>query len=479
MTLSQFSNHLQQRNLDIYFTTEEQRLFFENYDHSHTSVASLPEIISHSSSPTKSVSLPKKVPLVEQLPLNDLIRAKISEQPIQSKSVHHPHDLKVELLRSFRQYDITNTGYVTPEALVPILDSSSLKLKLSANDIRTALERTQTGANPSQINYCDFVNSLDLHYSDCIGTPFFDLRSNQITRLKFRAQELENLKHDHELLTKREELSKAFEESPISSPFNSLSPCNSNSAPSPSPRIEINPSPISAFSPQKPAHIRPLSSSVIKSPVRRILLSARNQPDDASVTDLSPRVPIQPNSARSDTSFDPSLSARSSASDMATYRSVQSESYSPLSFSSREFLRPGVISDAERESMEREEKRKQRYLRTQFHLQNMEKARELDEIKREMAERSKASSIVTDTLRYENFAFTKDLIDYHKCVVCFPPSMPLPSLPVGNREIPCKENQILRCIKRYGLEVSDLLVLKIVISLPHCPPLMLLLRRSQ
>jgi hypothetical protein len=40
-----------------------------------------------------------------------------------------------------------------------------------------------------------------------------------------------------------------------------------------------------------------------------------------------------------------------------------------------------------------------------------------------MADRSKASAMVHAALRYENFAFTKDLIEYHKSLpsssLCF------------------------------------------------------------
>jgi hypothetical protein len=84
---------------------------------------------------------------------------------------------------------------------------SSLHLKVTAEDIRSALEKTQSRLshargmptdrpahrlpNPSsQINYSDFINTLDLHETNSIGTPFFDSRSNQIKRLKVRAREL-------------------------------------------------------------------------------------------------------------------------------------------------------------------------------------------------------------------------------------------------------------------------------------------------
>jgi hypothetical protein len=349
------------------------------------------------------ISSPLSLPLENQFALNDLIRSKFSKQQdhnSSSQSFHRsplqqtPHRLKAELLKSFKQYDTAQTGFVTPEALVPILDSS-LHLKITTEEIRSALEKTQSAAvtaiaeggshvfDPSsQIDYANFISALDLREPDSIGTPFFDSRSNQIKRLKFRARQLnEPLPVTDAGIAKEEESPRAMESAlPLLSPLTTLPSCDHSLSPTStnlaSPRNMINPSPIALLSPQKPSQPpRPVSSSVLKSPVRRVFLSSqenqtKNSPQSMSsstpAADRSPRsslsvrhppllslAPSDHGSSSQTASCSTSRSLPTDSGDCDSYSTVQSEAYSPMVYSAREFTRPGVVSDAQRESLER------------------------------------------------------------------------------------------------------------------------------
>jgi hypothetical protein len=274
--------------------------------------------------------------------------------------VKRPHLLKAELLQSFRDYDTANTGLVTPEALVPILDSSGLRLRLSADDIRTALEKTpsSTGSGqPSQINYAQFIDALELHRSaDSIGTPFFDARSTQITRLKHRAKELDALPLPlHQLSVETSESSSPLAVSPVK--CLSISPSPEGGGDDTSNSV-ICSSPIKLFSPQKPSQPRPTVSpriSIGGGSKARVFTSRNSDPTpmpSPSHVPLRPSLPSDSASLNAATVSD-DITSRSLPGPSDSYRTLHSESFSPVSFTAREFVRPGVVSDAHRESLER------------------------------------------------------------------------------------------------------------------------------
>jgi Ca2+-binding EF-hand superfamily protein len=353
VTLQEFSENLRRMNLDRSFTSEEQRLYFERFDRNHTSVLSLPLVLSRVPQiNVKAQSSPSPLSLLPpppHLPLNDWIQLKLSERPRHPKAMKRPQSLKADLLRSFRQYDTANTGLVTPEALVPILDSSGLRLRLSAEEIRATLEKTPSTSGQCQIDYSQFIDALELHRSaDAIEASFFDARSTQIARLKHRARELNASREDSQTLLGQLSV-ETKDESLVVSPVKCAPAAWSSEGAGGGSRVD--PSAISQFSPQKPLQARPTISPRSSNGTMHMLLTSL-KPDLTP----PPRLSLPTTSLSSSGACDELCSTSRSlpgTSSSDPYRTVHSEAFSPVTFNAKEFVRPGVVGDALRESAER------------------------------------------------------------------------------------------------------------------------------
>ncbi|CAE7557116.1 unnamed protein product [Symbiodinium microadriaticum] len=91
------------------------------------------------------------------------------------------------------------------------------------------------------------------------------------------------------------------------------------------------------------------------------------------------------------------------------YTSTHAEHYTPLEYKpSMPVTRPGVIGDAMQAAMDREERRRRRYARTQANMKAVNDLVELERISQQLNESTRQKGRVIEALQYANTSFSKD-----------------------------------------------------------------------
>ena len=202
--------------MDLYFPRDDQRLFFEKLDTTHSSKIQVKNIIQHfQENPSNDLTLKfsPKVTLPsdlssEEIEVKDLILSKIDQQRETTKLAESPRQTRLQLVRAMRNLDPDSTGKISLEQLSWALGSNYLNLGLTDNEIQATVKASRANDNNDQINYIKFVRELGIRNTEPICDPFFDRRANQITRLKQRINSLDEFSNDPAILERRDELTK-------------------------------------------------------------------------------------------------------------------------------------------------------------------------------------------------------------------------------------------------------------------------------
>jgi hypothetical protein len=200
--------------MDLYFPRDDQRLFFEKLDSTHSLKLPISQIVNHFSS-TAGDQRPSLTDLalqqqqIDETDVKDLILSKIAFQRETNKLAESPRQTRLQLVRSLRNLDPHSTGNISIDQLTWALGPQYLDLGLSDQEVQTTLKISKgVDTAHNQINYTRFVQNLNIRNTEPICNPFFDRRANQITRLKQRLNGLTEFVSDPAILERRDELMK-------------------------------------------------------------------------------------------------------------------------------------------------------------------------------------------------------------------------------------------------------------------------------
>eukprot|EP00602_Paraphysomonas_sp_CaronLab_P000610 CAMPEP_0185022386 /NCGR_PEP_ID=MMETSP1103-20130426/5101_1 /TAXON_ID=36769 /ORGANISM="Paraphysomonas bandaiensis, Strain Caron Lab Isolate" /LENGTH=663 /DNA_ID=CAMNT_0027554433 /DNA_START=93 /DNA_END=2084 /DNA_ORIENTATION=- len=468
LTLDEFSEHLRKRNMDLYFPRDEQRLLFELFDKDHSNRVQISDLLEHSQSMDDS-SIPSGTRWKSET--KDLIFSKIDEQRGKEKLVQSPRQTKLQLVRTLRNLDPRSTGYVDKDQLKWALGPGYLNLNLTDEEIQAAVDLCPPSSRTGKISYDKFVRVLDIRNTDPIADPFFDARANQITMLKKRLATLDAVANDKDLLDRRDELLKvcmvgpgesglaAFLDPMRTAPTTTQSSSLRMGSPEKEaledmdqgrrapPRLSHRQS---SFNIDTTHYEEPEDDEQVDASGRRHFRATMNHPSRSRVkypmtVDLAqahsehresipggrrrgPDAVTDWGIIQHDSSYPPSPDTRPATSSMlatskslsaletdSRYRSTQSEYYTPLEYKpSMPVTRPHVIGDAMRCAMEREERRRKRYERTQANMNAVSNYVELERISQTLNESLRAKGRVKEALHYESAAFHEDIKTYSR-----------------------------------------------------------------
>jgi hypothetical protein len=200
--------------MDLFFPRDDQRLFFEKLDSTHSLKLPIAQIVNHFSA-TADDQRPSVTDLalqrqqIDETDVKDLILSKIAIQREANKLAESPRQTRLQLVRSLRNLDPNSTGTISIDELTWALGPQYLGLNLSEQELQTTLKISKgVDTAHNQINYNRFVQNLNIRNSEPICNPFFDRRANQITRLKQRLNGLTEFISDPAILERRDELMK-------------------------------------------------------------------------------------------------------------------------------------------------------------------------------------------------------------------------------------------------------------------------------
>lgn len=134
ITLDEFSEHLKKRHLDTVFPREEQRLLFDRLNGSTDDKVALSDLLRHCA----EIDRTKNAGVADDMRYT--IADKLDEKRKESKLVLSARQTKMNLATNLRNLDPSSTGYVTKDQMVWAMGNDFMKLKLSKEEARQAIE---------------------------------------------------------------------------------------------------------------------------------------------------------------------------------------------------------------------------------------------------------------------------------------------------------------------------------------------------
>lgn len=404
ITLPEFAEHLRRRNLDALLPQEDVELVWEQLKSTargSVDVSSLNKAVDETTA--HEVTGDDK----DMFELREFLAQQVEERRVQQAS--NPHTPK----------DLPSGMHDQDEHLKEALGQKSYGLSIGAEEMDNVVEDLfqKKHTKDSHAKFSRFLRMTNVKLN---AIPFYDLRSDELSRLKLRASTLgEELVHPqltHSLRELKESRRALIEDDLRNSRIMKIESQHNDEL-----KYSLTKAPSGAFSPVKaPRNLaHSASTGAIPSSSRSMgdagggitTGSGRfHETAEANTTGIGEEkmhvdVDVMPETA---------AGAIFGSPDESMYNSTYSEYYPPLRYEPNKPITREIVSDADQKCRLRNQRRKLRQLRTETNTNVTKNRLELDRLDALSRQLNGERGRTEDMIRYQTTVFLHDLKQYKK-----------------------------------------------------------------